>query len=122
MELATLFKQRLEKHSVNAEERLVRMLGPDKGDWPEKLRQFSPALQVEPGKAYPSFLLLHGAGDPVVPCEQMEKMYESLCAAGADGRAYYVDGAEHEGNFWNPEVRQAIHDELAKRLFRKTNG
>lgn len=120
MELVTLFKQRLEKDKANAEERLNRMLGPDKGEWPEKLRQFSPALQVEPGKAYPSFLLLHGTGDPVVPCEQMEKMYESLREAKADVRAYYVDGAEHEGNFWSPQVRQVIHDELTEKLFVKT--
>lgn len=122
MELVTLFQQRLEKDKANAEERLTRMLGPDKAEWPEKLRQFSPALQVERAKAYPSFLLLHGTGDPLVPCEQMEKMYESLRAAKADVRAYYVDGAEHEGNFWSPEVRQAIHDELTEKLFGKTNG
>lgn len=121
MEMVTLFAQRLEKDKENVEERLTRMLGQDKAEWPEKLRQFSPALQVEPGKAYPSFLLLHGTGDPVVPCEQMEKMYESLRAVGADVRAYYVDGAEHEGNFWSPDVRQIIYDELTEKLFGKTN-
>ena len=117
MELVTLFDQRLKKNRANAEKRLTWMLGGDQSAWPKKLAQYSPALQAKPGKAYPSFLLLHGTGDPVVPVEQMEIMYESLRKAGAEVRAYYVDGAEHEGNFWSPEVRQAIHDELMEKLF-----
>ena len=27
-----------------------------------------------------------------------------------------ADGAEHEGNFWSPQVRQVIHDEIVRRL------
>ena len=48
----------------------------------------------------------------------MEIMYRSLKEAGADVSAFYVDGAEHEGNFWGPEVRRVIHDELTGRLGR----
>ena len=119
MELVKLFGQRLEKDRANAEARLERMFGADRTSWAAKLREFSPALRAEPGMALPSFLLLHGSGDPVVPIEQMELMYESLRRAGADVRAFCVDGAEHEGNFWSPEVRQAIHAELMGRLFGK---
>ena len=116
MDLKTLFASRLEKDPEGAENRLRAMLGPDKTAWPGKLAQFSPALQAKPGRALPSFLLLHGTADPLVPCEQMEKMYQSLCAAGAAVQAFYVDGAEHEGNFWSPEVRRVIHDELTGKL------
>ena len=119
MELVKLFGQRMEADRFKTEERLSKLLGPDKTTWPEKLAQFSPALQTEPGKAYPPFLLLHGSGDPIVPYEQMEYMYQSLRYAGAKVRAYYVDGAEHEGNFWSPEVRRIIHDELMEKLCRK---
>ncbi len=41
-------------------------------------------------------------------------MYTALKNAGADVQAYYVDGAEHEGNFWSPQVRKAIHDALIR--------
>ncbi len=116
LELVTLFAQRLAKDKESAEARLTAMLGPDKGQWEEKLAQYSPALQLKPGGRYPSFLLLHGTGDPVVPYEQMECMYARLLEAGADVRAYYVDGAEHEGNFFGPQVRQIIRNELAEKL------
>ena len=118
MELRMLFAQRREKDRQNAEKRLAGMLGTEDRDaWPALLAQYSPALQVRQGESYPSFLLLHGTADPVVPCAQMETMYNSLKNAGAQVRAYYVDGAEHEGNFWSPEVRQAIWEELIERLF-----
>lgn len=122
MELVTLFRQRLERDGAPVQERLARMLGPGVDPLPENLAPFSPALQVTPGKDYPSFLLLHGTGDPVVPYAQMECMYAALKNAGVQARAYYVEGAEHEGNFWSPEVRQVIHDELMNRLFPPTAG
>ena len=115
-ELVTLFAQRLQKNREKTEERLTRMLGPDRSLWQARLAEFSPALLAKPGKKYPPFLLLHGTADTVLPCEQTERMYRALRDAGADVRAYYVDGAEHEGNFWGPEVRRVIHDELAGRL------
>lgn len=121
LELVTLFAQRLAKDREGVEARLTSMLGPDKTQWNEKLAQYSPALQLRPGGRYPSFLLLHGTGDPVVPYEQMECMYTRLREIGADVRAYYVDGAEHEGNFFSPEVRRVIHDELTGKL-RHTQG
>ena len=39
-----------------------------------------------------------------------------LREAGADAKAYYVDGAEHEGNFWSPDVRGAIFAALTDML------
>ena len=100
----------------NPEAALTANFGPDKDLWPEMLHTFSPVDQVQPGKAYPPFLLLHGTNDSLVPYQQMESLYIRLTNAGANVKAYYVDGAEHEGNFWSPEVRRAIHDELLQQL------
>ena len=94
--------------------------GADSGRWEEVMRAYSPVYRVEKGKAYPPFLLLHGTGDTLVPCEQMDALYLKLKEAGADVAAYYVDGAEHEGDFWSPQVRQAIHAFLTNVL--RTGG
>ena len=100
----------------NPDDGLTGYLGPDKNAWPEAMRRWSPTERVEAGKAYPPFLLIHGTGDPVVPYTQLDELYTKLKAAGAEVSAYYVDGAEHEGNFWSPEVREVIHREITSRL------
>ena len=97
-------------------EMLKGFFGEDRGTWPAKMREFSPVHRVEDGRAYPPFLLLHGTGDSMVPHSQTEALYQRLKAAGAQVRACYVDGAEHEGNFWGPEVRQIIIRNLLDRL------
>ncbi len=87
-------------------------LGPDASAWDRKLKAYSPVSLVQKGKDYPPFLLLHGDADRVVPVDQMEALYLRLKEAGCDVTARYVDGAEHEGNFWSPEVRREIHTAL----------
>lgn len=91
---------------------MTAYFGPDPEKWQDVMRAWSPVCRVEKGKKYPPFLLLHGTGDPLVPCGQMDALYTRLREAEADVRAYYVDGAEHEGNFWSAPVREAIHDAL----------
>lgn len=86
--------------------------GPIPEKWSDVMRLCSPVEHVKPGRSYPPFLLLNGTGDAVVPHDQMEALYTRLQEAGADVRAYYVDRAEHEGNFWGPQVRQLIHETL----------
>src|SRR5690606_13136876 len=44
---------------------------------PEVLRAMSPAYQIEVGRSYPPFLLLHGDADELVPYDQTVKMYEA---------------------------------------------
>ncbi len=114
MDLVTLFEERKKAGDVSA--RMTLLLGPRQEEWPDKLREFSPYHRVVNGQEYPPFHLLHGTGDPLVPHAQMERMFERLRAAGANAQAYYVDGAEHEGNFWSPEVRDVIHDALLQAL------
>ena len=77
-------------------------------------RAMSPVNHVQAGKTYPPMLLLNGTADPTVPHMQMEAMVEKLEAVGSPVEAYYVDGAEHEGNFWSPEVRAAILEFVKK--------
>ena len=95
---------------------MAAYFGADPAQWDSVMRRWSPVYRVEAGKAYPPFLLLHGTADPVVPCDQMDKLYTRLAEAGADVQAYYVDGAEHEGNFWSPDVRRVIHDQIIRWL------
>lgn len=88
---------------------------PDLEAFVQVAKEMSPVNHVESGKVYPPFLLLNGTGDEVVPHRQMELMYDKLIKCGADVQAYYVDGAEHEGNFWTEEVKQIILDFLKER-------
>ncbi|MBR3503995.1 MAG: alpha/beta hydrolase [Clostridia bacterium] len=113
-DLPALFEYLKNAPDINAV--LAAYFGPDETRWPEVATACSPVALVEKGKDYPPFLLLNGTADPVVPHAQMEELYEKLKAAGYEVNAWYVDGAEHEGNFWSPEVRKVIHDELVRRL------
>lgn len=80
----------------------------DPAEWDRVGVEMSPVSHVEAGKEYPPFLLLNGTGDMVVPHDQMERMYDKLVECNVPVTAYYVDGAEHEGNFWTPEVKEII--------------
>lgn len=90
--------------------------GPDPALWDAVMRKYSPVYRVEDNRAYPPFLLLHGTGDTLVPCSQLDALYIRLKTAGVETSACYVTGAEHEGNFWTPEIRSLIHDEIVRRL------
>ncbi len=113
-DLADLFEYL--KDAPDIEQAKAAYFGPDKEQWPRAMERWSPVFRVRKGEKYPPFLLLHGTADPVVPCRQMDALYTALKAVGSEVNACYVDGAEHEGNFWTPEVRQLIHQEIAKRL------
>lgn len=93
---------------------LASAFGPDADAWDEQMRRYSPTALIRDGQPYPPFLLLHGTADTVVPVRQMDALYTRLKEAGAKVTAWYVDGAEHEGNFWSREVRIVIHNELMR--------
>ncbi len=95
---------------------MIGYFGKDESRWQENMKAYSPVCRVENGKQYPPFLLLHGTADPLVPVQQMEVFYKRLQEADVPADAYYVDNAEHEGNFWSPEVRSVIHDWLCRQL------
>ena len=95
---------------------LSAYFGPDPDRWREHMVRYSPLYRVEDGKPVPPFLLLHGTADSLVSCSQMDRFYTRLREAGAEVRAFHVTGAEHEGNFWSPQVRALIHEEIVTRL------
>ena len=113
-DLPALFAYLKDVPNMNAV--MTAYFGQDSAKWDQVMRTWSPVYRVDAGKQYPPFLLLHGTGDPVVPCQQMDSLYTKLKEAKADVTAYYVDGAEHEGNFWSPEVRDVIHRNLLRLL------
>ena len=104
------------KDIPNREETLRCYFGSDPARWMDEMRKYSPVFRIEDDRAYPPFLLLHGTGDPVVPHAQTEELFERLKSAHAEVSACYVDGAEHEGNFWSPEVRGVIHEAIVRML------
>ena len=75
----------------------------------------SPYLQVRDGVAYPPTMLLHGTADTVVPYRQSVKMHKRLLEHGVDSRLVLVDGAEHEHDFWSPQVFDMIFDFIRER-------
>lgn len=104
------------KDLQDIEKTLIAYFGPDPAMRQAEMIKYSPVYRVEDGKTYPPFLLLHGTGDTLVPCSQLDALYTRLKAAGAEVNACYVTDAEHEGNFWTPEIRALIHDEITRRL------
>ncbi len=68
----------------------------------------SPLCIAQEGDALPPMLLLYGDADRVVPYDQGERMFRRLNEVGCDVSMIRVTGAEHEGNFWSPEICAAI--------------
>lgn len=89
------------------------LFGADRGKWDTIKRQMSPLYQIQDGKEYPPFLLLHGDADKVVPYHQMEDMYHALQEHGVTVEAYRVKGANHEHDFWSQRVYDIVKEFLA---------
>lgn len=113
-DLAALFSNY--RQFPQGEQMMSGYFGKDRDRWEEELQKWSPVYRVKEGAAYPPFLLLHGTGDPVVPCSQLDALYLKLKENGNPVDACYVDGAEHEGNFWGPELRALIHRTIISML------
>lgn len=88
------------------------LFGTDKDQWPAKKKAMSPLMQVDAKKDYPPFLLMHGDADQVVNYDQMVKMYHKLEESGASVEAYRVKGANHERDFWSPQIYQIVRQFL----------
>lgn len=92
------------------------LFGRDVKKWPEKQAEMSPLYQVQAGQDYPSFLLLHGDADMVVPYHQMEDMYNKLSEFGYDVDAYRVKGANHEFDFWSDQIYSIAQEFLDNKI------
>lgn len=79
----------------------------------EKLKQISPARLVT--SHTPSFLLIHGDADPLVPLQQSERMLAALKSAGVPAELIVKKGGGHP---WPtlPEEVQVMADWFDKQL------
>ncbi|MDO4355035.1 MAG: alpha/beta hydrolase [Clostridia bacterium] len=82
----------------------------------EALDRISPIRYVEPGRAFPPFLILHGDADEMVRFEDSRELYDRLIACGHEAEFVRVTGAPHEGPFWSAELLEIIFDFIGKRL------
>jgi acetyl esterase/lipase len=80
------------------------------------MRAMSPILQIEEGRQYPPFLLIHGDQDELVPYEQSLDMFRALRNAGHAADLIRVIGAPHEGNFWSDRLHGLIAEFLDDKL------
>ena len=81
----------------------------------QRAADMSPYLQVRDDQQYPPMLLLHGTADTVVPYRQSVKLHKRLDEHDEDSRLVLVDGAEHEHDFWSPQVFDMIFDFIRER-------
>lgn len=82
----------------------------------EALAAISPVKLIQPGKAYPPMLILHGDADDVVLFEDSEAFYDQFTACGNEADFVHVMGAPHEGNFWSPALLDIIFDFIEKHV------
>jgi acetyl esterase/lipase len=93
---------------------MLAVIGNESQD--EVLQSMSPIYEVRDGMHYPSFLLVHGDRDELVPFCQSQQMHARLLEAGADSKLVKVAGAEHEGTFWSDQVHGMIYDFFREHL------
>ena len=82
----------------------------------EKVRQISPARLVTAES--PSFLLIHGDADPIVPLQQSEEMRDALQAAGVPVELIVKPGGGHPWPTIHEEV-QVLADWFDRQLAEK---
>lgn len=95
---------------------LWALAGRSEATYRETLTQISPKAYVQPGKALPPFLILHGDADDVVLYEDSEAFYDKLIQHGYQADLVCVSGAPHEGNFWSLELLQIIFAFIEKNV------
>ena len=90
--------------------------GKDPETYLDTLRLVTPMSYVQPGRALPPFLLLHGDADELVPYSDSERMYQLLTANGYAADLVRVTGAPHEGSFWSPQLLDVIFDFIRRTI------
>jgi acetyl esterase/lipase len=87
----------------------------DNGD---KCALANPITYVD--SADPSFLILHGTKDPLVPYCQSELLFEALQKAGVDSRLVLVPDAKHGPGLFETKYFKMMVDFFIKELNEKT--
>lgn len=80
----------------------------------ELLKKMSPLSYVQEGKSYVPFLIAHGDQDRLVHFAQSADLVKRLEQCNADVSFICVEGADHEGNFWSPQLWDIFQNFLDK--------
>ena len=101
------FLQMPKKHIPEAMSATARFLGGTIDEVPARYIEASPVNYVHAGA--PSFLLIHGDADSLVPMQQSEILRDVLKKAGVETTLHIVKGAAHGSqNVVTPEVRAML--------------
>ena len=84
-------RRRLQHDSPSSPE--SRLVGAPIQSVPDRCREASPITYVS--AEAPPFLIMHGLADDMVPVRQSVRLYDALCAAGADVELRLIDGLPH---------------------------
>lgn len=95
---------------------MAGLCGGEMDKLPDVMKEMSPINHVMKGKEVPSFLLLHGDSDTIVPYDQMTTLFDKMVECEYDVDAWKIEGADHEGTFWSQEVYDVIGDFLKKHV------
>jgi acetyl esterase/lipase len=76
----------------------------------QKARRPNPLRYIDPNVSYPSFLIMHGTADCVVPPHQSQLLQNALTQIGAVSTLKYIDGAGHGGAQFTSAENLALVD------------
>ena len=113
--------QKLKDFNLDDDNNVVtKLLGVPVDQDTEKAEQASPITYVKKlnsdKKDFPSFLIMHGEKDPIVPVEQSIAFHDALKAAGLDSSLHVYKGAKH-GDLGGDSLK-VVKDFFAKNLKR----
>ncbi|MFB4268536.1 alpha/beta hydrolase family protein [Nonomuraea sp. GTA35] len=77
------------------------------------IRGRTPAAPRPPTPQAPPFLLLHGAGDTLIPCDQSVRLATALRQAGVPAELHLVEQADH---LWVGADEAAVEECFARTL------
>lgn len=97
-----------------------RLLGTPVSGSPREVELADPVHYV--GGGAPPFLILHGAADTLIPCQQSQHLFDALSDAGNDVELVFFENLKH-GFFNNPNLaRESYGSVSVHRTARRANG
>ncbi|MDR0916539.1 MAG: alpha/beta hydrolase [Oscillospiraceae bacterium] len=83
----------------------------------DKARKVSPLYYLDPERATPPMLIMHGDRDPLVPFNQSVRLYEALRAQGKTAELYKLIGGAHgSGGFDGDEAIELVLEYVGRYL------
>jgi acetyl esterase/lipase len=104
------YQRHADAHSAES-----KLIGGAVKDHPEKAAKLNPITYVSPDD--PSFLIVHGSKDPVVPIGQSSLLHAALQKEGVAVDFHTIEDAGHGGpGFQKPEIEAMVSKFFAKHL------